>query len=235
MKCHKVDHRVSAYLDGRLPKGERQAVGFHLESCSRCASRLNELRAVRRSLRALARPRVPPHLHTGLQVMASRESARFCSRITLGARISTLWEGFRLWRENLMRPLALPFAGGLVSAVMVFSMFIPAYSPSHAHRADVPTLLTTPTELTTETGLLSFHAFGALDDEIVIDLLVDEQGRMLDYSVPPGQRSLSNPEIRKSLENTLLFTRFTPATLFGIAAPGKTRITLRRSHMDVKG
>jgi hypothetical protein len=56
-------------------------------------------------LRSL-RPRVPPSgLTTSLRVLASRERQR---------RLGADWPGrLRLFAANLMRPLALPLAGGV--------------------------------------------------------------------------------------------------------------------------
>jgi hypothetical protein len=46
-----------------------------------------------------------------------------------------------------------------------------------------------------------------------------------------------NIEVRRSVERTLLFTEFTPATSFGQAIPSKLRLSLRRgaSAITVKG
>jgi hypothetical protein len=43
--------------------------------------------------------------------------------------------------------------------------------------------------------------------------------------------------VRRSVERTLLFTEFTPATSFGQAVPSKLRISLRRgaAAINVKG
>jgi hypothetical protein len=40
---------------------------------------------------------------------------------------------------------------------------------------------------------------------------------------------------RRSLENALLFTQFTPGTMFGQPASARVRITLRRSEIEVRG
>jgi len=69
----------------------------------------------------------------------------------------------------------------------------------------------------------------------MVDVLVDGEGRMLDYSILDGQQWTLDAAARRSIENTLLLTRFTPATMFGQPASGKLRISLRRSHVDVIG
>ena len=231
MKCEKVLRGVSAYLDGSLPVQERQDIAAHLEGCDGCALHLEQHREIRSAMRALPRPVPPEHLGVALSVAASRERARRQARASLSKLVNAWLERFCMEVNDLMRPLAIPFAGGLVSAVVLFSMLVPKLSPSSAvsHDNDVPTMLTT------EAALKSTLSFGLSDNDIVVDVLVDEQGRMVDYSIPHGQRWVKDAQTRRSVENTLLCTQFTPATVFGAPAPGKLRITLRRSQVDVKG
>jgi len=185
----------------------------------RRVQRENEL--LLNSLRSLP-ARIPPNqLTTRLRVMASRERAR---RLRHAAGP---FDYLRIWADNLMRPLALPFAGGLVSAIVLFSMLVPGL-PSISRTAfadsDVPTILYT------EASLKSPLPFGLHDDEIIIDLLIDEEGCVIDYTLPPGPM---NPAIRRNIENNLLFARFNPATTFGRAMPARLRFRL--SQIEVKG
>ena len=74
--------------------------------------------ALSRALRSLP-SRVPPvELRTALLVAASRERKALFDRRDFGARLS-LWRGhLNLAMNNFMRPMALPFAGGVFSAVV---------------------------------------------------------------------------------------------------------------------
>ena len=89
--------------------------------------------------------------------------------------------------------------------------------------------------LSTRAALKSSISFGLSDDDVVVDVLVDGQGRLLDYSIPVDMTPGITKELRKSIENTLLCTQFTPATMFGLPKAGKLRITLRRNQVDVAG
>jgi hypothetical protein len=137
----------------------------------------------------------------------------------------------RFWTEAMMRPLALPLAGGLVSAVILFALVVPSFFAPHrvTHIADVPTMLST------EPIFVGMGPFGFSGDEVVVDLTLDSQGRFVEYSIPSGQAWVKDPGARRSVENALLFTRFSPGTTFGRAASSKVRITLRRSFIDVRG
>jgi anti-sigma factor RsiW len=229
MKCQAVDRRVSAYLDGLLSAEERRHIEAHLDGCPACALQTQQLAQLRTRLRALPARTPPPHLTTRLRVLASRERAQVAIRASHGALIRHWLEHTSLIAHNLMRPLALPFAGGLVSALVLFSMLVPQFPGRTVVSDDVPTMLTT------EATVKSAMSYGLGDDDIVVDVLVDESGRMLDYWVPDGQGWAGDPQLRQSIEKTLVCTQFTPATMFGQPASGKLRITLRRSHVEVKG
>lgn len=51
--------RLSAYLDGELDEGEREALEQHLPMCEECQHTLDEFRAVRALLRAMPVPALP--------------------------------------------------------------------------------------------------------------------------------------------------------------------------------
>lgn len=55
MTCPKHDD-LSAYVDDMLTPGEREHLAGHLPTCPVCRGRLNELSALRRSLRELPSP-----------------------------------------------------------------------------------------------------------------------------------------------------------------------------------
>ncbi len=229
MMCQEVNRRVSAYLDGFLSGEERRRINSHLEGCPECAQRLQQFAKLRIRLRALPSRTPPPHLATQLRVLGSRERARSLAHSSLRAMVGSWMESLSLTAHNMMRPLALPFAGGLLSALMLFGALVPQVWHRTTVNGDVPTILTT------EASLKSTLSFGLADNDIVVDVLVDESGRMLDYWVVEGQPWAADPALRRSIENTLVCTQFIPATMFGQPASGKLRITLRRSHVEVKG
>jgi hypothetical protein len=68
-----------------------------------------------------------------------------------------------------------------------------------------------------------------------VDVWVDEQGRMFDYAIVAGAGVLANSQMRRRLENMLLFTQFTPATEFGRPTSAKVRLRFGSSRVDVRG
>src|SRR5579862_1900853 len=89
--------------------------------------------------------RVPPReLATSLRVIASRERQRQFQRRDFPARLALWRDRFDLMRGQFLRSLALPFAGGVFSTVILFSMFIvPVYPLFSSGTLDVDTMLTT--------------------------------------------------------------------------------------------
>ena len=186
---------------------------------------------VNAALRSLTRRTPPASLSASLRVMASRERALRVNRRSFSTAFTAWRDRTRLFAHNLMRPLALPAAGGLLSAVTLFGLWlVPTYPLRGNNSFDVPT------GLSTEPVLKGTTALGSTGEEVVVDVKVDGQGRMIDYVVVSGAGMLKNNALRRSLETTLLlFTEFDPATNFGRPMNGKVRLVLRSSSVDVKG
>jgi hypothetical protein len=172
----------------------------------------------------------PPGLTTSLRVIASRERQRALDRMTLRRKWETWRDRVSLSATNVMRPLALPFAGGIVSALVLFSMWVvPTFPVLGKTTPDVPTMLTTAP------AVKDTAAMGVAGGDVVLDVTVDDQGRMVDYTILSGARLQHDPALRRRLENMLLFTQFVPATEFGRPVPSKLRLSLFTSYINVKG
>ena len=184
------------------------------------------VRQIRRALKALPRPAPPPALNTSLRVIASHQAARRRSSPSVWAAWN---QKFRLWIDTLMRPVAVPAAGGFASAVLLFGML----APSLATRGATVTTADIPTGLVTEASIKSYLPLG-FDEDLAVEITIDDQGRMVDYSVPNGQIRKC-PELRRHIEQRLLFTEFNPATTFGQPTQGKVRLWFRANRIEVKG
>jgi hypothetical protein len=167
-------------------------------------------------------PRVPPsELVTSLRVIASRERQRLIAGRSLAKVFASWLDRTRLTLQDMLRPLALPATGGVFSAVVLFSMWVVPTYPLRAKVAvDIPTSLTT----SVETVLGSASA--GLTDSVLVDVDVDDQGRMVDYQVVSGASVVADPTTRRRVENLLWFTKFAPATSFGMPMAGKARVLL---------
>jgi hypothetical protein len=168
--------------------------------------------------------RPPAGLNSSLRVLASRELQHRVQGLTRMDRV-------RLFIDNLMRPLALPFAGGVFSAVILFSMWVvPSYPVRAASTSDIPISVTTAAAVRRMAPIAT-----TAGEDVVVDVAIDGDGRMIDYSIVSGDVS-NDGALRRSIEGFLLLTSFTPATgSFGQPVAAKLRLTLRSSHIDVIG
>jgi hypothetical protein len=187
----------------------------------------NNQRRIRQTLRSLPRRTPPANLTIELRVIASRERARNT------AKKSRSWSGLDrigLGLDNLMKPLALPAAGGLSVAILLFMILVPTFSGAFY----IGSAMDVPTGLSTGPTLKSLAPIGFRYGDAEVDLRIDEQGRIVNYSIVGGQ-GLEKDALRRSIENNLLFTQFTPATTFGIPITSTLRLSFRSSRIDVKG
>jgi len=200
-----------------------------MSNCGDCARESERYQRIREALRSLPQRTPPPDLTLRLRVAASKARAdamrpsawdRWCDRAQLSF-------------SNLMRPLALPLAGGLCSALFLFSALVaPTFKSTFA--MDKTPLWDVPTTLTTQ-PMVKSALIGFNDGEAVVDLTIDHQGKIVNYSIvsAPGKQG---DALRRSIENSLLFTEFWPATAFGRPVAGTIRISFRNSsRIEVKG
>jgi hypothetical protein len=212
-----------------MPEESRHKVQGHLARCGECALAYEQLLAVRRALRELPVLSPPERLSVDLSVLASRERLRRLRWRSFPSLVAEWGAGVRMWADHLMRPVALPLAGGLLSALLLFSVLVPSIAFSRH-----PILRDVPISIFTEATLKSEPGFGFDDDDIVLEVLVDEKGYMVEYSVAEGQRLDLNPQLRRVIENNLLFSEFRPATNFGQPTSSKMYVSFKRSHFTVK-
>jgi anti-sigma factor (TIGR02949 family) len=234
MSCDNVQERISSFLDRDTAAAERENVLAHIGSCPNCSEYLTAQQAARDALRSLNAPPVPAALSAKLRVIASHERQRLLTRISVAARLREWNSSFQLFLDNLMRPLAFPFAGGLVSSLMIFGLLVPSLTFQHAFAdqalftyADGEVVILAPNgnyESTTSdyTPRIQRANLTPPDQANVVDLVVDPNGRVSDWSVSRG-------ELTPDLANIIMFGQFNPATQMGVPIPSRVRAFQIRS------
>jgi len=132
-----------------------------------------------------------------------------------------------------MRPVALPFAGGLVSALVLFSLLVPSLSFRHDLTDD--TLIVdpdgqvvflgssgpyTPPSTLVDTPRIEPVYADSPDDANVVWLAVDGDGKVAGYSLTRGQ-------LTPDLQNIIMISKFNPATFLGMPTPGLVKVVQR--------
>jgi hypothetical protein len=222
MSCEKVQKQISSLLDRKLAAAERDGVLAHIKSCRACSAHRESLESLRTELRGLSLPPMPEELRAKLRVMASHERERRVARLSLSARMSYWGAHARLFFDNLMRPLALPFAGGSLMALVTFSLLVP--SLSFPHNFDDQSWFRPPIpESTYVPGVLHNAWIVRADIEVpqgmnAVELTIDEQGKVRDYSVAGGSLT---PDLQSII---MLPPPFRPATVLGLPIPSKVKV-----------
>jgi hypothetical protein len=236
MSCNNLQEQISLFVDGRLPGAERDAVLAHTASCRACSTYLEATENVRRTVAELKRPAVPVALASRLRVLASHEHARQMTRVTWNARFESWCDRLSLTFNNLMRPLAFPFAGGIASALILFGLVIPTMTVEHAFAdqvfftnpdgevvAQAPNGRYMPSE--SENPPWIERVDSTIPEAAnVVDLTIDQAGRVCDWTVARG-------ELTPDLTNIIMFGQFSPATNLGMPTFGKVRaVQIRNVH-----
>ena len=221
MVCKRVQKLISLLLDRRVTGRERETLLAHVSSCGPCAERLQVMESLRTELRRMAAPALPPYLAHKLRVIASEERTRQLLRAAGANRVGHWTVRLQLFFDNLMRPAALPFAGGLLSALMVFSLiFLPSFGVVRPLGID-PSL-----ELLTLADGRVVGASGEIlrgpatsIDGTVVELTIDENGNVRDWNMLRGQMT-------QDIKNIIVYSQFTPATYFGRPVQSKVQVAL---------
>jgi Putative zinc-finger len=234
MSCENVQKLISPLLDRRVTGQERESVLAHLGSCAVCAGRLKAMENLRSDLLRLTAPPIPAHLAQKLRVMASHERLRRVRRATW-AKWLEYWQGrLELSFNNLMRPMALPFVGGLISALVVFSfVFVPAFGMVRTLGFDPAIELVTlpdgrvqgPKPEETQGVILRGPALPC--DDTIVELTIDENGNVRDWTMIRGKMT-------QDVKNMIVYSQFTPATYFGRPVQGKVQVALHSVDHDAR-
>lgn len=204
-----------------IPPGE---IAKHVENCRGCRRERLDMAALREGLRNLPHRGMNPLLAMKLRVMASRESARRIRRRDFEARWAEFISQARLLFDNLLRPLAVPAAGGLLSSLFCFGLMLDNLHIGPTWQNDIPV------GLFTQVTIDDVSPFYSKGKDVIVQLTVDADGKVSDFSLPQGSAS---PEEMQDIGNLVLYSTFTPATAFGQRVAGKILVGIQ--HINIKG
>lgn len=239
MNCNSVRTRLAGYLDDGITGSnhiqERASVREHLNSCADCREDLQRFRKLGAMLSCLPKQVPPPDLSVRIKVAAAQAQAFRGWR----ARVRQVGNRAEILLDNVFRPLTLPATGGFVSAILVFVLVFQILAPGITVRAvenDVPINLMRPAELVSlseypPTWAPEHDVELALPHGLLVDVTVDAQGGMTGYQILSGPRST---DMRRQLDQLLMFSRFSPMLSFGRPTAGG-HVILSFSAVHVRG
>lgn len=232
MSCENVQKRISLLLDRRLDADERDSVLAHLEKCRSCAGELATMQDLRSSMRTMAHVSVPAELTSRLRVVGSHHRASVARRRDLRARFGHLGMRIRLAFDNMMRPVAVPLAGGLFSSFACFFFLLPSLSFHHNYGLEPPIFRPGPEIVAgftdpdgsivgVKNAKLEWGSALVTPDEVSLTMLVDPTGQVLDWKV------YGRDELTPEMKDVILFSKFIPATSSGQPAWGLKQLVFQ--------
>jgi hypothetical protein len=240
MKCATVKSNLAGYLDDAIVSAaspmQRVQIRKHLEACADCREELQRYRKLSQLMASAPRSVPPADLAIRIKVAA----AQMRPAMTWKQRVASMRDRMELLSENVFRPLTVPATGGFFSAILVFVVMLHMMVPGISVQAvqnDVPLNLMQPAELITLSDNPGSWAPEQHETELslphglVVDVTVDQHGQMLDYQILAGPDS---QDMRRQLDQMLLFSRFRPMMSFGRPAAGG-HVILSFSAVHVRG
>lgn len=212
---------------GRLPEGdESSGIADHLSGCRECARYRRELSSLRSGMHSLPVRTVSPLLNTRLRVIASREHSRMLLRINLMTWARDRWNGFRVGCNNLLKPFAVPAAGGLLASVLCFGSLV------HTLHFVMPAGDDVPVGISQDITVAEYSPFdynGSKDIDVLVQLSVDSHGNVTDFTLP--QNGTPTADELREIGNLVLYSTFAPALRFGSPVSSKRLFHIR--HISV--
>jgi anti-sigma factor RsiW len=240
MKCNTVRTQLAGYLDdamtGAARVEERNEISEHLEGCNVCRAELEKFRKLAVMLSRVPKNNPPADLAVRIKVAAAQAQHSH----DWPSRMRRMKDRAEILLDNVFRPLTLPATGGFFSAILVFVLVFQMIVPGITVRAvqnDVALNLMRPAELVSLSDYPQSWAPEQHDLELslphglLVDVTVDAHGQMTDYQILSGPNSL---ELRRQLDQMLLFSRFSPMLSFGRPTAGG-HVILSFSAVRVRG
>jgi anti-sigma factor RsiW len=223
-KCAHFRDQFSPYLDGAVTGAAMHEIAAHLEVCAGCAAEFAQWRNAQSLISSIGPAKAPADLGLRLRVALSQQAANTAQEKFARGRLR--------WR-NTFSPLVWQITAGFASTVallggvaVLIGMFA---SPEPALARDEPLgMASSPRFLYTSVEPAKGVADG--NNQVVVQAFVNEEGRVYDYKIVAGNADAGT---RSALEDTLVFSVFAPAQIFG--QPVRGTVLRSFSGVSVRG
>jgi anti-sigma factor RsiW len=222
-KCADLRKQFSAYLDGAVTGAAMQEIAAHLEACSGCAAEFAQWRIAQSLISSIGPAKAPADLGLRLRVALSQES------------VNTAREKFargRIRWQNTFLPLVWQVTAGFASTVALVggvALLVGMFATEPLLAKDEP-LGKESSPRFLYTSFAPPGGVGDVDHPVVVQAFVNGEGRVYDYVIVSGN---ADTKTRAQLEDTLLFSVFAPAQVFG--QPVRGTVVLSFSGVSVPG
>jgi len=223
-KCADLREQFSAYLDGAVTGAVMHEIAAHLEVCSGCSVEFAQWRNAQSLVSSIGPAKAPENLGLRLRVALSQQMANTTEEKFARGRVR--------W-ENTMLPLMWRVTAGFASTVAMLgavALLIGMFSPEPLLARDEPLdMASSPRFLYTSNAA---PAEGVADgsNPVVVQAFVNGEGQVYDYKIVSGD---ADNKTHSRLKDTLLFSVFAPARVFGQPVSGT--VLLSFSGVSVRG
>jgi hypothetical protein len=196
---------------------DAQSLQVHVFQCDPCRRQLQSFISVRSLLARIESPAPPEDMVLETRVLLSR------------ARNKNYIEQLENRIANVLKPIAVPAVLGVSLTMLFFGVLLGSLASQATVMAssgivnDVPVFALYKPVKTTGHTMMRFAVSEKqeLDEPLMIETHVGDDGKVLDYEIISGQES---PEVARWVREMLSTAKFTPATSFG--KPVMSRIIL---------
>ncbi len=235
MNCYQARRRLAGYLDGGIGSNERARLSIHLDSCDSCRRELNDYRLLVTRLANVERVAAPADLAVRIRVQASFGRSRWLP-------VTRLWSRAVMAFRNILEPLAVPAAGGIVTALGIFALLVQnvlvGVPVGGIVPDDLPLNLVQPAQLE---SLAPFPVPGIADSNetngqpssgpLLLEATLNANGEVLFYHIISGP---DDAAVKRQIDQVLMFSHFRPQLGFGRPMDGG-RVLLNFSGVHVHG
>lgn len=231
MNCREAQRYLPGYMDGAIRARERAHLREHLDSCGNCRRELERYRILASHLAKIEPIAAPADLAMQIRVRASRKRSAWTG-------MSELWARARLISQNILKPLAVPATGGVLTAIAVFVLVTQGMlvgMPAGGGADDLPLNLVQPAQLESlapfPVANISETDNPASSGALLLEATLDARGQVVYYKILSGP---NNAAVQRQIDQVLLFSRFRPQLGFG-RPMGGGRVLLNFSEVHVRG
>ncbi len=231
MNCSQAKRHLPGYLDGAISSSVHMRLRSHLSECRECHGELENYRRLAVCLASVTPAAAPHDLEVRIRMQAARVRSPWDS-------VRTMWSRAMLTFENILRPVAVPVTGGLLTALVAFVMI------GHNILVGVPMGGIVPNDLSLNLvqparleSLAAFQVPGVVDGPrsesgiLTLEATLNAQGQVVSYKILAGP---DDAAVHHQLDQVMMFSRFSPQMSFGTPTAGG-RVLISFSEVRVHG
>lgn len=232
MNCRQAERHLPGYLDGAISSRHHELVRAHLAACQACYGQLERYRRLAICLANVTPSAPPADLAVRIRVRAAQSGAPW-------ANLRKLWSRAVVSFEDILKPIAVPATGGILTALVAFVLVVQnilvGVPMTGIVPNDLPLNLVQPARLE---SLAPFPVPGVISTSgqsdsgsLLLEATLNAEGQVVSYKILAGP---NDSAVQHQIDQVMLFSRFRPQLSFG-RPQGGGRVLLSFSEVRVRG